>query len=130
MTRRRSCSSLKSRPERDLSKGRSSLKSRSPLKGGHEHLSSGAQVPPVLLSGTGLKASEQTAVEIEFRVGRYTCAMRYPLPAGSGQLQAEWQPEVPGKLTAAEIAQYRAGRDELLTEVARQTGLNIAVVEP
>lgn len=70
------------------------------------------------------------AIEITFSVGRYVCHMAYPLPAGSGQLEANWSPEMPAKLSAAEMSQYRAGRDALIAQVAEQTGLNVAVVEP
>src|SRR5258707_1220048 len=67
------------------------------------------------------------AIEITFTVGRFTCRMWFPLP--DGPLSATWEPEKPGRLTGAEMAAYRDGRNALIAEVTRQTGLRIAVIE-
>jgi hypothetical protein len=105
-------------------------RSRSPLKGGLGHLSKSAPSPIPLLGHTGEAPPALPALSATFVVGRYTCTMTFPLPAGSAATIATWLPETPGKLAPEELAQYRAGRDALMAEVARQTGLNIAIVEP
>ena len=61
-----------------------------------------------------------------FRVGHYICEMSYS--HGSG-LHSEWSPDLPPKLSAAEWAQYRAGRNALVSEVARAIGARVMLVE-
>ena len=41
----------------------------------------------------------------------------------------EWQPTVPGIFTERELADYQAGRNAMLLEAARLTGLSIGVFE-
>jgi hypothetical protein len=130
MNRDKNCSSLNSRPERDLSKGCSSPRSRSPLKGGHERPERAAQVPSLIREQTGAgQFAEQ--LQTVFRVGRYLCSMCYSLPVASGALQVTWEPNVPPPhtLTPVELAQYRAGRNALMAEVAAYTGLRIAIID-
>ena len=79
----------------------------------------------------GASEHRSDAIEARFRVGKYTCSMIYPLPAASGPIQVTWEPEIPRPrtLTAAELAQYLAGRDALIAEIARLTGQNILMVD-
>lgn len=66
-----------------------------------------------------------------FKVGRYECTLTFP-PAKRGSvsaMSAEWSPEHPGRLTPAELEQYRAGRNKALAELAAIVGGNVAVVE-
>jgi hypothetical protein len=62
-----------------------------------------------------------------FRVGRFFCEMTF----ADGHLSAQWSPDVPmrGSLSRGEIAQYRAGRDALMAEVAKVIGGNVLVLE-
>lgn len=41
----------------------------------------------------------------------------------------EWAPERPRQLSADELAQYRAGRNAALAELAELTGRTVAVLE-
>jgi hypothetical protein len=61
-----------------------------------------------------------------FKVGPITCEMTI---SALGQLTAEWSPHMPDRLTRKERAQYRAGRDALLAEFAKLTGLNMLIIE-
>lgn len=59
-----------------------------------------------------------------WQVGRYTATLRTPQPR-PGQVQAaaiEWAPEIPQRLSAAEVEQYRIGRDAALADLARRMG--------
>lgn len=63
-------------------------------------------------------------------VGRFTCTLTLPANAG-GQtpISVHWQPHRPPKLTAAELAEYRRGRDAALSAWAAATGRPVAVVD-
>jgi hypothetical protein len=62
-----------------------------------------------------------------FRVGCFICEMTF----ADGHLSAQWSPDVPrrGSLSGGETAQYRAGRDALMAEVAKVIGGNVLVLE-
>lgn len=63
-------------------------------------------------------------------VGRYTATLSLPAdPAGPLALDVSWQPRVPKRLTAAELAAYRAGRNEALQAWAAASGRPVAVVD-
>jgi hypothetical protein len=68
-----------------------------------------------------------------FRVGRrYRSSIELPLTSieqGAAQIEARWEPDVPRRLTKAELRDYRRGRDELLAEAARLLGGAVAIVE-
>jgi hypothetical protein len=66
-----------------------------------------------------------------FAVGARTCVMTIPKPrAGeAASCVIEWLPDVPTRLTPAELAEYRAGRDQVLTALSRRLGITAAVVE-
>ena len=74
-----------------------------------------------------------TAITSTFRVGdKFLCTVSVPLnqPPGSAiTINAEWHPRPPSRLTDDELAEYRAGRNAVLTEVARHLGGNVAVVD-
>lgn len=66
-----------------------------------------------------------------WEVGRYTATLSCPRPR-PGQVQAaviEWHPEIPQRLTAAEVEAYRAGRDAAMRDLARRMGGRAGVVE-
>jgi hypothetical protein len=77
----------------------------------------------------------ETADEIStrFRVGaRYIVTLAIPLEslrAGVVHLDVVWEPSPPHRLTAAELHDYRSGRDALFAEVAKLIGGNVAIVE-
>jgi hypothetical protein len=61
-----------------------------------------------------------------FRVGVYTCEMVF---RPGRELKVKWRPAMPRRLSDSEWAEYRAGRDALLAEVAEAIGGNVLVVE-
>ena len=63
-----------------------------------------------------------------FKVGRYVCKMIF-VP-NTCRFECEWNPHEPPRksLSKKEIAQYRAGRDALLAEVASDFG-GVLVIE-
>jgi len=54
-------------------------------------------------------------------VGARTCTLTVPRPKRGKPVHAciEWSPSVPLSLSAAEWAQYRAGRDAAMVDLAR-----------
>jgi hypothetical protein len=61
-----------------------------------------------------------------FQVGRFTADMTI----GATTMTCEWSPRepVPGELTAADLRQYKAGRNRLIEQFTIETGLRVAVV--
>jgi hypothetical protein len=86
---------------------------------------------PLYVSRPAQANSQSSCKQTVFRVGRYLCSMSYSLPVASGALQVTWEPNVPPPhtLTPVELAQYRAGRNALMAEVAAYTGLRIAIID-
>jgi hypothetical protein len=72
-------------------------------------------------------------LRVSFAVGRYRCTMTKDVTAhvtgAIGTLNAQWEPDVPGRLSKAEIAQYRAGRDGFYQRVANIARVRAMVVE-
>lgn len=101
-----------------------------PIWGGLAHLRKVRASLPPSSAQTNASFPNSPSIEATFRVGRYTCHARFQLPAKPGSLQLEWSPCVPPPktLTAEELNQYRAGRDALMEEVVRLTGLRILMV--
>jgi hypothetical protein len=67
-----------------------------------------------------------------FRVGKWTCTMTFPRPQRGAVLcmATEWSPSVPRRLSAAQMREYRSGRDRALVELAGMLGGgNVLVVE-
>ena len=71
-----------------------------------------------------------------FLVGIYKCELSYSKQDGmlsyskEDGLHAKWSPDLPDRqLSEQEQAQYRSGRDNLLAEVGKALGGNVAVVE-
>jgi hypothetical protein len=64
----------------------------------------------------------------KFAVGKYVCEMSYS--KDRGRLEVTWSPDIParGSLKGC-LAQYRAGRDLFLQQIADDLGINVAVVE-
>lgn len=77
-------------------------------------------------------SAEAAALSATFRVGRkYRCTVTIP-PPRSGEARSavfEWEPQVPLRLTKAELGEYRRGRDAAFAELAAQAGLNLLLVE-
>jgi hypothetical protein len=74
------------------------------------------------------------ALTMTFKVGfRFRCTMSLPVDAvRKGALlstECEWEPRVPTRLSSNEMRDYRRGRDAFYGEIARLTGVNIAVAE-
>jgi hypothetical protein len=63
-----------------------------------------------------------------FQVGRYACTMSFVWSTRA--LACEWTPHTPPSksLSKKEIDQYRAGRDALFAEVARDHG-NVLIID-
>ncbi|MBX3601074.1 MAG: hypothetical protein KF863_10645 [Rubrivivax sp.] len=71
------------------------------------------------------------ALSRSWRVGSRTCTLTVPRPQPGAVLAAaiEWQPDVPRRLSEAELRQYRAGRDDALRALAQYVGGAVALVE-
>jgi hypothetical protein len=76
-------------------------------------------------------SAEAAALVRSFRVGSRICTMTFPRPEGGALLYmtTEWWPSVPRRLSAAQMREYRSGRDRALMELAGITGGNVLVVE-
>jgi hypothetical protein len=64
-------------------------------------------------------------------VGRFTVTVTCSITGGRYQQLCEWEPDVPkrGQLTPADLPAYQAVRNRVIERFARETGLNIAVVD-
>jgi hypothetical protein len=70
------------------------------------------------------------ALTRKWTVGRYTCTLSAPAGAsGTATAVIEWTPSVPKRLTAAEWAEYRAGRNAAAASLAAELGGAAVVVE-
>lgn len=76
--------------------------------------------------------SASLAIESTFRVGKFKVTLSAPANIEPGRplaLHCEWDPRLPGRpLTPSEWAQYVAGRDKAVADLAERAGLRIAVV--
>jgi hypothetical protein len=75
--------------------------------------------------------STEAAFSRTWPVGRYTATLSSPAPV-RGETRAavvEWSPAMPRRLTADELAQYRAGRDAALAALADELRITVAVVD-
>ena len=76
--------------------------------------------------------STEAAFTREWAVGRYTATLTMPKAREPGAVRSacvEWQPSMPLRLTPDEMRVYRAGRDAALADLARELGINMAVVD-
>lgn len=66
-----------------------------------------------------------------FAVGVRTCVLTIARPRKGdvASCVVEWIPDRPERLTAVELGEYRSGRDQALTALARRLGINAAVLE-
>lgn len=64
-------------------------------------------------------------------VGHRLVTMTAQKPAAGGvqSVAVEWQPDMPERLTAAELAEYRTGRNRAVREFAEHFGRKAVVVE-
>lgn len=71
------------------------------------------------------------SVTRSWSVGPYRCTVTVtrPRPGAVVTHSLTWEPTQPRRLSAADIRQYRAGRDRALTEISRELGINAAVLE-
>jgi hypothetical protein len=69
-------------------------------------------------------SAQAAAVVRSFRVGKWTCTITLPrIERGAVfTISSEWSPSMPGRLSADEMRQYRAGRDQALAELAGTIG--------
>lgn len=76
--------------------------------------------------------AESALISRTFAVGwRYRCTLTVPAPrvGAVACMVAEWEPSLPKRLSAAELADYRRGRDAIFAEAAAMTGGNVFVIE-
>lgn len=76
--------------------------------------------------------AEAAIVTRSFTVGNRIATLSVPRPRPGNRATAcllEWAPTPPQRLTAQEWAEYRAGRNAALAELARELGGNVAVLE-
>lgn len=77
-------------------------------------------------------SAEAAALSKTWAVGsHYTVSLtiQKPQPGLTACAVVEWSPSMPGRLTAEERQQYRAGRDAAITELSEAMGLRVALVE-
>ena len=74
--------------------------------------------------------AEAAAFTATWRVGSRTVTLTSPRPKPGRALSAviEWDPAMPRKLSPAEMAEYRAGRDAALADMAQALGVTVAVL--
>lgn len=76
--------------------------------------------------------SAEAAFTRSWPVGRYTATLTSPKARDPGAVRSacvEWQPSMPLRLTPEEMRVYRAGRDAALSDLAREFGINLAVID-
>lgn len=75
--------------------------------------------------------AEAATISRTWKVGNRTVTLTLPKPKRGGVQSCviEWAPDVPPTVSAAELAEYRAGRNAALAELARELGGNVAVLE-
>jgi hypothetical protein len=59
-------------------------------------------------------------------VGRYRAHMTFGL---NGSFTCEWSPKKPADITTPEVAEYRRGRNELVSRAVAELGVKVVVVE-
>lgn len=67
-----------------------------------------------------------------WKVGRrhtVTLTVQRPQAGRSTNAVIEWTPAKPAHLTRAQLADYRTGRDQALAQMARESGLRVALLE-
>lgn len=76
-------------------------------------------------------SAEAAAGVRTWSVGRYTATLTIPRPRPGATLAAsvEWLPEMPERLTEAEVAEYVRGRNQALLELSVELGLRAVVVD-
>jgi len=76
-------------------------------------------------------SAEAAALVRTWSVGSRTVTLTVQRARPGQMLSAciEWAPDEPQRLNAAELAEYRAGRNAALAELAREMGIRVAVLE-
>jgi hypothetical protein len=64
-------------------------------------------------------------------VGHRTCRLDVPkaAPGQATTVLMDWTPDVPTRLSRAELQQYREGRNAAIAQAAAELGVAIALVE-
>ncbi len=65
----------------------------------------------------------------ERTVARLSDRLSIEITAGLGAVTCEWDPAMPERLTAVELAAYRRARDGVLARLAERIGGSILLVE-
>lgn len=76
-------------------------------------------------------SAESPLIVRSFPVGVRTATLSISRPLSSRPLHmvCEWAPDRPKRLSIQELAQYRAGRDAALIEIAQKLGIHAAVID-
>ena len=76
-------------------------------------------------------SAEAPAFARTWQVGRYMATLTVPQLKPGRVLNAviEWSPDRPGRLTAAEWSEYRAGRNAAMAAMAEAMGIRAAVID-
>ena len=76
-------------------------------------------------------SAEAAAMVRSFPVGCRTCTLTIeaPKPGSVVNMVVEWSPNVPTGFNRREWRQYRRGRNAVVVELSRQTGMKAAVIE-
>lgn len=75
--------------------------------------------------------AEAAAFQASWSVGDYTATLTMPRAKAGQTMHAciEWAPEMPTRLTPAEMKQYREGRGRALAEMATALDVRVGVIE-
>jgi hypothetical protein len=65
----------------------------------------------------------------ESKTFRLSRRLSVEITAGAGGLVAEWQPDMPDRLTAKELRRYRAARHEMAARLAERLGRAVVLLE-
>ena len=78
-----------------------------------------------------ISIAEAPALTSTFRVGARIVTMTIPRVCRGevSRTTAEWDPDLPQRLSKREWLQYRAGRDVAMTELARGAGVKAMIIE-
>lgn len=75
--------------------------------------------------------AEATLGVRSWKVGDYTCELTVQRPRAGTLVHAvcEWSPTEPSRLSTEEWREYRIGRNQAISELAVEFGINVAVLE-
>lgn len=76
-------------------------------------------------------SADAQAFSRTWSVGKFRATLSCPRPRPGVTASAVvlWEPAIPQRLTPAEVAEYRAGRDSAVADLARELRVSVAVLD-